>query len=132
MFVGPDNGLAFGSPAVPEKYAHIDELTPLLERGQSLVVYQHANRTADVEQQATRLLQRLSKSLPIEPFAAVIARRGTVRMFVLLPQPRHRDSFAAAIRCIETSPWATHLRPIHHRQHAARRIQRTSASRRRR
>jgi hypothetical protein len=117
VFLDPDNGIAFRSPVAPEKYADVGELTSFAERGQSLVVYQHADRSATVEQQATRLLQRVTELVPVDPLAAVVARRGTVRMFVLLPQPRHRDSFAAAVRRIETTPWATHLQPVPRRPH---------------
>jgi hypothetical protein len=115
VFLDPDNGIAFGSPPVPEKYAHVDELTPFAQRGQSLIVYQHADRSDSVERQATRLLHRVSEAVHLDPLAAVLARRGTVRMFILLPQPHHRDSFAAALRRVATTPWATHLQPVSHR-----------------
>jgi hypothetical protein len=115
VFLDPDNGIAFGSRVAPEKYADAGEVMSFAERGQSLIVYQHADRSAGVEQQAARLLRRVSEAVPVDPLAAVVARRGTVRMFVLLPQPRHREPFAAAVRGIETNPWATHLQPVHRR-----------------
>jgi hypothetical protein len=113
VFLDPDNGIAFGARPAAEKYAYVDELTPFVAGGQSLIVYHHADRSATVEQQATRLLQRVSDAVAVDPLGAVVARRGTVRLFILVPQPSHRDSFAAALRRMEGAPWGTHLQPVY-------------------
>jgi hypothetical protein len=119
VFLDPDNGIACGPRPVPAKYANLDEVAALAGRGQSLVVYQHADRSTSVDQQATRLLQRLADVLPVAPLAAVVARRGTVRMFALIPRASHHGAFAAALGLIESSPWSTHLQPVYHRRAAA-------------
>jgi hypothetical protein len=121
VFLDPDNGIACGPRPVPGKYAKLDEVAALAGRGQSLVVYQHADRSTSVDQQATRLLQRLADAaLPVAPLAAVVARRGTVRMFALIPRASHHGAFAAALALIESSPWSTHLQPVYHLPAAAR------------
>jgi hypothetical protein len=114
VFLDPDNGISFGRQKYPEKYVGIDELAQFASRDQAIIVYHHCDRSAPVEDQARRLLQRVSKAVAVDPLAAVVARRGTVRMFLLLPQPRQRDSFTAALRTIETGWWSTHLQPVYH------------------
>jgi len=55
------------------KYVFWDELSPFWDRGQSLVIYHHLNRTAPVARQ-TEILQ--------QKFAAKFADAGLVRYFL--------------------------------------------------
>ena len=50
----------------------LDELAAFAGRGQSLVVYHHADRTAAVEEQARRRLGDIAREVPIKP---VVSRR---------------------------------------------------------
>jgi hypothetical protein len=113
VFLDPDNGVAFGPRAVPVKYATVDELAAFAARGQSVVVYQHADRSAAVEQQARRLLRRIGDTVPGDPLAAVLARRGSVRMFVLIPRESHRRAFVTALEHITAVPWGSELQPVY-------------------
>ena len=113
VFLDPDNGISFGPQKHAEKYAHIEELAEFLISGRSLIVYHHCDRSAPVEEQAKRLLDRVTKAASADPLAAVIARRGTVRLFLLLPQSQHRAGFKAVLREIEGSQWANHLEPVY-------------------
>jgi hypothetical protein len=113
VFLDPDNGISFGPQRYPEKYVDIDELAQFADRDQGIIVYQHCDRSAHVEAQARTLLQRVANAVAGDPLAAVIARRGTVRMFLLLPQPRQRDSFTAALRILQAGPWSSHLQPVY-------------------
>jgi hypothetical protein len=112
VFLDPDNGIAFAPHQHSEKYADVDELTRFAERGQSLVVYHHCDRSARVEDQAAQLLDLVGPAVGLDPLAAVLGRRGTVRIFLLLPQPRHRQPFTDALRQIEVGGWRSHLQPI--------------------
>jgi hypothetical protein len=78
-----------------------------------VIAYQHADRSAGVEQQVARLLQRISDAAAVDPLAAVLARRGSVRMFVLIPRPSHRDAFIAALGRVERGAWHGELQPVY-------------------
>lgn len=115
VFADPDNGIRSSDHATPrhrakaDKYAYLDELTPYAERAQSVIVYQHADRTAPVDVQASRRLAEAAGELGVEPLAAVRASRGSCRLFLILPAPRHRAELAARIGQIERSPWGEEL-----------------------
>ncbi len=86
IFADPDNGIrsalhpasAHRTKAV--KHAYLTELAAFAGRGQSLIVYHHADRSAAVEQQARHRLAELGRDLPVSPVAAVRASRGTTRL----------------------------------------------------
>jgi len=58
IFADPDNGIRPAGHREPShrakavKHAYLDELAAFAQRGQSLVVYHHADRSATVDQQA--------------------------------------------------------------------------------
>jgi hypothetical protein len=82
IFADPDNGIRAAHHPAPAhrteavKHAYVNELAAFAARGQSLIVYHHADRTAAVEQQARRRLADLarevrpSRSPPCAPPAA--------------------------------------------------------------
>jgi hypothetical protein len=109
----PDNGIALGRRPTLAKYALLGELAAFVERGQSAIVYQHADRSAGVKTQAARLLRQISDAVPVEPLAAVIARRGSVRMFALIPRPSHRAAFLAALEHLRQGPWRGERQPVY-------------------
>jgi len=88
IFADPDNGIRAAAHQVPAhrtkavKYAYLDELAAFAGRGQSLVVYHHADRSAAVEEQACRRLGDIAREVPIKPVAAVRTSRGTTRLFL--------------------------------------------------
>jgi hypothetical protein len=65
------------------KHAYLNELAAFAQRGQSLIVYHHADRSAAVDQQARRRLTDLARGVPVEPVAAVRASRGSNRLFLI-------------------------------------------------
>lgn len=115
VFADPDNGIRPSDHRIPrhrakaDKYAYLDELAAYPAQGQSLIVYQHADRTASVEVQATRRLAEAAGELGVEPLAAVRASRGSCRLFLVLPHPAHRDHFSARLEVIERSRWGMEL-----------------------
>lgn len=115
VFADPDNGIRPRDHPTPrhraraDKYAYLDELAPFVDRCQSVIVYQHADRSAAVDVQAGRRLDEVSEALGVEALAAVRASRGSCRLFLVLPAPHHREHFAARLDAIEGSPWAREL-----------------------
>lgn len=79
VFADPDNGMT--SSALwrnHHKYAFTSELADYVKRGQSIVVYHHADRTrGGVPVQVERRLAELRTVTGTDPLGAVIARRGS-------------------------------------------------------
>lgn len=115
VFVDPDNGLrrsdhsAASHRSKSEKHAYLDELRAFVERGQSIVAYHHADRSATVPVQAERRMADAADELGVEPLAAVRAARGTTRLFLVVPAPAHRQHLQARLHDLERSHWADEL-----------------------
>ncbi len=113
IFADPDNGIRTAAQPVPAhrtkavKYAYLDELAAFAERGQSLVVYHHADRTAPVDEQARRRLDDLACELPAKPVAAVRASRGTTRLFLVAATTSLTGYLTQRLTALTESPWAT-------------------------
>lgn len=116
VFADPDNGIRVAAHLVPAhrtgavKYAYLDELAAFVGRGQSLVVYHHADRTAAVEEQARHRLGDIARDLSIKPIAAVRASRGTTRLFLVTATTSHADYLTDRLAALAVNPWATELR----------------------
>jgi hypothetical protein len=107
IFADPDNGLEVASVAIHRnrgaKFAFFSELAPFWERGQSLILYQHRDRSA-ADEQAEKRKAELREKLPGAAFVEVIyfPAFGGGRMFFIAAQPAHAkilrsrlDSFKA-------------------------------------
>ena len=110
----PDNGLEVASHGryarLGPKYAFVDELGAYAARGQSLVVYQHMNRSAPGAEQCARSLRRLARAVPSHapPFALRFCA-FSARAFLILPARRHERVLRARARQLLGSPWAAHF-----------------------
>jgi hypothetical protein len=115
VFVDPDNGLRRSDHSIPshrsksEKHAYLDELRPFVDRGQSIVAYHHADRSAKVPVQAERRMADAADELGVEPLAVVRASRGTTRLFLVVPGSAHRCFLRQRLEELERSPWADEL-----------------------
>jgi hypothetical protein len=115
VFVDPDNGVrrsdhtTASSQRKAIKHAYYDELVPYIERGQSVIAYHHADRSATVREQAMRRMSDAAEELCIEPLAAVRASRGTARLFLVLPVAGHRAHLASRLAALTASPWGDEL-----------------------
>ena len=102
IFVDPDNGLSY-NPATNAyrsvKFALIAELKKFAERGQSLVIYQHANHSKPARQQLANHLEELARHLrPQMPtFRRACTTRGTCR---------HVSHFLAQVDSRSVSSWS--------------------------
>jgi hypothetical protein len=116
IFADPDNGIRSALHPVPShrtksvKHAYLDELAAFARRGQSLIVYQHADRTAPVEQQARRRLADFARETPITPIGAVRASRGSSRLFLVgAASASHARYLTERLAGLERSPWSREL-----------------------
>jgi hypothetical protein len=114
VFLDPDNGIA-AEDAQPHllaaiKYAFAHELLPFLDRGQSVIVYQHADRSTDVHTQARRKLHLLQRAVGVDPIGAVRSLRGPCRLFLVVPAAQHRDQLERRLEAMtQRGPWSDHL-----------------------
>jgi hypothetical protein len=120
VFVDPDNGLRRSDHSMAshrsksEKHAYLNELLPFVDRGQTIIAYHHADRSAKVPVQAERRMAEAAEELGVESLAVVRASRGTTRLFLVLPAPVHRDHLRKRLEELEWSPWANELRVYWH------------------
>lgn len=113
VFLDPDNGLEPRSVAIRHKaavkYAYLEEIEPLLERGQSLVIYHHLSRKGTHTDQITHWLKRLQQEFnPADSFA-LRYRRGSARAFFVLAQQRHTPILRERAAALLASPWQQHF-----------------------
>ncbi len=112
--VDPDNGLA--KPDMMHqrrgpKYTYISDLRTFWDRGQSLVVYQHRDRTPASEQIAEKVAM-LRDGLPeAEPIPLQFST-GSARIFFVLPQPEHRERIEERIARMLAGPWQHHFERV--------------------
>jgi hypothetical protein len=114
VFFDPDNGIETPSVArhSPKggKYVFWEELLSFWERGQSLLIYHHLNRTASVAKQTEILQQkfaaRFSDAALVRHF---LFRRGSCRHFWLVAHEKHSLHCVHAIDRISQSQWREYL-----------------------
>jgi hypothetical protein len=99
VFADPDNGLRTDRHCVdPVKFAFCDELADYARRGQSLIVYHHADRSkGGVPVQVTRRLGELTDATGLTPVGAVVARRGSCRFFLVAATETHVDQLSGTL-----------------------------------
>jgi hypothetical protein len=112
VFADPDNGLSRSTKSDRlHKYAFAAELAGYAQRGQSLVVYQHADRSTKASEQANRRLAELSKGVNQEPIGAIIGRRGTCRFFLVTGTNQHGKRLRVALETF-VERWQRHAELI--------------------
>jgi hypothetical protein len=114
IFFDPDNGLETASVALHSpkggKYVFWDELMPFWERGQSLVIYHHLNRTASVAKQTEILQEKFaSKFADAGLVRHFLFRRGSCRHFWLVSQKKHAVHCRSVIDRLFQSDWREYL-----------------------
>lgn len=117
VFFDPDNGIATEatSRSGPKsgKFIFRDEIAAFWERGQSLVVYHHLNRTCTTSVQTTILRHKLADTLGRKAcLLPLMFRRGSCRHFWIIAQPRHAAGLTASARLFLANGWAAHFGPV--------------------
>jgi hypothetical protein len=117
VFLDPDNGLRRDDHPVPahrnlaEKHVYLSEAQRLLDRGQSVVVYHHADRSERVPDQAQSRMEDIRDELGVDPVAAVQASRGSARLFLVIPSnDHHRSELDDRLAALQLSNWGDELR----------------------
>jgi hypothetical protein len=108
VFVDPDNGLASASGRPTIKHVLTGELADYAARGQSLVVYHHADRSAKAEVQAKAQLGRIARAVGQVPVGAIIARRGSCRLFLVTASDERLNALADRLQSF-AERWRGHV-----------------------
>jgi hypothetical protein len=93
VFFDPDNGVEVRSHGpctkVGAKYAFAAEIQPFLQRDQSIVVYQHLNRSGSADDQARKGIARLNTLAKGRQGWAISFHAFSVRIYLILPSEKH-------------------------------------------
>ena len=113
VFLDPDNG---STPHDNKKYrkegpkfVYVDDAKAFWDRGQSLVIYHHLGMMKPAEEMINDTADILKSTLCIEPIPMRF-RRGTSRVFFVVPQPRHERSILERLERMLDSPWNLHFK----------------------
>lgn len=113
VFLDPDNGLEPKSASIRSaratKYAYLEEVAPLVERGQSVVIYHHLSRNGTHANQIDRWLKRLREEFNPADIFALRYRRGTARAFFVLAAKHHAPILRERSGVLLPSPWREHF-----------------------
>jgi hypothetical protein len=117
VFFDPDNGIEVSSIAkhhpLAGKYIYWDELARFWDRGQTLLVYQHLNRTKSAAGQIDGLRARIRATLRGSSVRPLVFRRGSCRVFWLV---HHNDNLGHTLedraRDMLRDRWSKHFRPF--------------------
>jgi hypothetical protein len=114
VFADPDNGLPCKSVGpyhrLGPKYAFQDELLPIIERDQTLVVYHHTCRQGSADLQVRERLRTLrSLQSRTSDLFALRFRRGNSRAFLIAPAVEHLTLIRLRVGQLLTSPWQQHF-----------------------
>jgi hypothetical protein len=114
VFFDPDNGLEIKSikshNKYGPKYAFFDELSPYLQRNQSLVIYQHIGRNASAKKQIDDRFKELKKHLNSSSSAfALHYHRGTSRVFFIVPAKDPKIILLEKANRFVEGPWKDHF-----------------------
>jgi hypothetical protein len=117
VFFDPDNGIEIAS--VPKyhpkagKYIYWDELAPFWERGKTLLIYHHLNRTASAAHQVTAMTRRFAANFDRATTVPLVFRRGSSRVFWLI---HHGDDLGCELESramnLLDGGWSRHYRPF--------------------
>ncbi|WP_417320951.1 hypothetical protein [Emcibacter sp.] len=116
IFLDPDNGLEVKSvpihaPKAP-KYVFWDELEKFHSLGKTLVVYHHLNRTLKSREQIAIKLEEFQNEIGERPVIPVLFKRGSHRVFFVIPSENHEDIIKFRVEKFAQSSWAPHVEAL--------------------
>ncbi len=121
VFLDPDNGLQVKSVSLVSSKGlkfifmgrrETDELRPLYSNGQSLVIYQHLNRSCKTNEQVKHRLRQVKEAIGASYPFALIYHRGSARAFIVAPTAPLRDCFNRWVGLFIESAWKAHFSVI--------------------
>jgi hypothetical protein len=108
VFFDPDKGLEVKSHGPYTKlgaeYAFEAEIQPFLDRDQSIVVYQHMNRSGNLDDQARKGIVRLRALVKCRKGWAISFHSYSVRIYLVFPSTKHATILQERIRKFESGP----------------------------
>ena len=113
VFVDPDNGIGDTAKASSKngaKYVLLEELSPYLDRDQTLVIYHHLNRLAPADTQIKERMVQARQSLG-ESLEIIASRyhRGSARVFFVVASFGRLDDLKRRAELLIQSPWSQHF-----------------------
>jgi hypothetical protein len=113
VFLDPDNGLEGLSSrrhgARGPKYVFFDDLNDYYDRGQSLVIYHHLDRSGDALAQAKYRVSQLQERLRVSRPIAVKFNRISPRFYFIIPAEPQEALLHDCIERFIDSPWGSHF-----------------------
>jgi hypothetical protein len=114
IFLDPDNGFQVKSVKQHAdrgvKYIFWDEVKQFSNEAKTLVIYHHLNRTMKSRDQIMAKLDEFRNKLPRgETVIALLFKRGSHRVFFIVPSNIHRSLISTRLRNMGTSNWAPHI-----------------------
>jgi hypothetical protein len=114
VFLDPDNGIECASvkrtAKKGPKYVFWDDVAAFVERGQSVVIYHHLNRSSKHPKQVEDMLWQMRERFPEDTEAsAVTFTRGNSRSYFVVASPQHKDLLRHRLAKIFSGPWSRHF-----------------------
>jgi hypothetical protein len=114
VFMDPDNGLECASvsrtSAKGPKYAYWDDIDAFVNRGQSVLVYHHLNRSKPHGEQIAEKIDFICRRYREEiGTCALTFKKGTARAYFLIALPRHKDLLFSRMMKISNGGWGHHF-----------------------
>lgn len=112
VFLDPDNGIRSTTHRVRPhqsksgKHAYLDEIARFLDRGQSVIAYHHADRSAALRIQAERRMAEIRNEIGISPLCALSMGQGSSRFFFVIPSGHKAQVLTKKMSSLASSPWS--------------------------
>jgi hypothetical protein len=114
VFFDPDNGIASDrvSPTSIKapKFSFMDEMRQFRDRNQSLVLYHHLGRKGTADQQIGKWKGILAAALGTASVWAIPFRRGTCRVFFIIPAKQHEGVIGRRVMAWLERGWIEHAK----------------------
>ena len=114
IFLDPDNGFQVKSVKryadKGVKYVFWDEAKQFSDANKTLVIYHHLNRTTKSRDQIMTKTEEFGVNLPRgDTVIPLLFKRGSHRVFFIVPSGVHRSLISTRLREMKTSDWAPHI-----------------------
>jgi hypothetical protein len=114
VLMDPDNGLA--GPRVSRssrragKYVFLDEIEPMIARRQSVILYQHLDRSGPAHQQITRRAHMLQDFLGLREMPRSLRHSsGSGRVYYIMANQESQAVVDQAFAHLTAPPWSRHF-----------------------
>ena len=113
IFVDPDNGISITADPLRKngpKFVYMNDLWQFRKLDKSLVIYHHLGRRGTATEQILKVSECLQDQLQLEerPWALRF-RRGSARVYFIIPHKPHRAALAERVSHLIDSSWGAHF-----------------------